>query len=91
MALPGSPKKESAAAGLGVATGASAIGASATVVAGVPLTITGTSAAGVAHTVAGGALATVWAGATVGAAWLATVGAVGAGASIGADAATTDW
>jgi hypothetical protein len=57
MALPGSPKKESAAAGLGVATGASAMGASATA---------GTSALGGAHTVSGGALATAKAGATGG-------------------------
>lgn len=87
IALPGSPRKESAAAGLGAVTGASAMGTSVTVVAGVlpAFATAGASAAGGAHMVAGSALAT--AGMATGATWLATVGAVGAGR--GAEAAAT--
>ena len=70
-----------------MATGTSALAASA-VVSG-PLAIAGNSAVGGAHTVVGDTLAAVVAGATVGTAWLATVGAAGAGS--GADAAIADW
>lgn len=82
IALPGSPKKESAAAGLGTVTGASAMGVSITVVIGVLPATAGASAAGGAPAVASGALTA--AGVATGAAWLATVGAAGAG--MGAEA-----